>query len=278
MPGGRGGERAFSTTEPTARYGINMVGLRSRLGILSETFSYLTFKDRIRAARRFVEEICNYAQQHGTDIRKATADADAVPIAGQEIGIVTQRGRPVKSADPVQILMTELTTEKNPYTGRDMRLRLDVRKPEMMYEYLTFEPEETTIAPRAYLVPPPPALRLAQDRLEAHGITFTKLGQDLTLKGEQFRIESSTLAEREYEGHRARTITGKWEPADLTVPAGTLVVPGNQPLGRLAVILLEPRSVDSLSAWGLLEDVLARATPPQIFPITRTREAVAGIK
>ena len=49
----------FTTTEPTARYGVNMVGLRNRLGILSETFSYLPFQDRIKAARRFVEEICN---------------------------------------------------------------------------------------------------------------------------------------------------------------------------------------------------------------------------
>jgi hypothetical protein len=273
MPAGRGGapaERAFYTTEPTARYGVNMVGLRNRLGILSETFSYLTFQDRIKAARRFVEEICNYAQMHSAEIIKATADADRQSIAGQEIGL---RGKAVKSADQVDILMTELTTEKNPYTGQMMRRRLDVRKPEQMYQYISFEASETTVAPRAYLVP---ALRYTQDRLEAHGITFTKLDQPLTIKGEQFRIESSTQAEREYEGHRARTLTGKWEPAELNVPAGTLVVPVDQPLGRLALMLLEPRSEDCLAAWALMEDAMAQQ--PQFYPVMRTSEALPAIR
>ncbi len=273
VPGGRSGapaERAFTTTEPTARYGVNMVGLRNRLGILSETFSYLPFQDRIKAARRFVEEICNYAQMHSAEIIQATSDADRQSIVGREVGL---RGRAVKSAEQVEILLTELTTEKNPYTGQMMRRRLDVRRPEKMYQYISFEASETTIAPRVYFVP---ALRFAQDRLEVHGITFSKLDQALAIKGEQFRIESSTQVEREYEGHRARTLTGKWEPAELNVPAGTLMVPVDQPLGRLVLMLLEPRSEDCLAAWGLMEDVLAQQPP--LYPVLRTSEAVPAIR
>lgn len=285
--GGRGElttEPYFSTTEPTARYGINMVGLRNRLGILSETYSYMTFKDRIMAARRFVEEICNYAQLHSADIIKATADADHQSIVGQETAL---RGKPVKSEEQVDFLMGEVTTEKNPYTGGTMRRRLDVSKPVRISQFISFEASESTVAPRFYLVPPQsapggatppsPTLRYAQDRLEAHGVAFTKLQQPITIKGEQFRFESSTLSDREYEGHRARTITGKWEPADLTVPAGTLVVPVDQPLGRLALMLLEPRSEDSLAYWGLLDDVLERQKP-QVYPIMRTLEAIPGAK
>jgi hypothetical protein len=59
------------------------------------------------------------------------------------------------------------------------------------------------------------------------------------------------------------------------VPAGTLVVPIDQPLGRLALELLEPRSGDSLAAWGLLDDILERQKP-QIYPILRTSERVSG--
>ncbi len=271
MPGGRGPvstEPAFYTTEPTARYGINMVGLRNRMGILSETFSYMPFQDRIRAARRFVEEICSYAQLHSAELIKAAADADRQSIVGKEIAL---RGKAVKSPEPFDLLMTELVTEKNPYTGQNMRRRTDARNPVKVAQYISFEASESTIAPRAYLVP---ATRYAQDRLEAHGIPFTKLDQALTIKGEQFRIESMTVAEREYEGHKARTINGKWEPADLSVPAGTLVISLDQPLGRLALVLLEPRSEDSLAAWGLMEDVLAQNPP--IYPIMRTAEAVSG--
>ncbi len=271
MPGARGPvstEPLFTTTDCTARYGINMIGLRNRLGILSETFSYLTFQDRIKAARRFVEEIVNYAQLHGAEIRKATDDADKQSIVGQQIGL---RGSLVKSPEKFDLLLTELTTVKNPYTGQSMRQSTGVRNPVKVDQYISFEASESTIAPRAYLVP---ATRYAQDRLEAHGIPFTKLDRALTIKGEQFRIESTTVAEREYEGHKARTINGKWEPADLNVPAGTLVISLDQPLGRLALMLLEPRSEDSLAAWSLMEDVLAQN--PQIYPIMRTAEAVSG--
>jgi hypothetical protein len=246
-----------------------MVGLRNRLGILSETYSYLTFQDRIKAARRFVEEIINYAAQHGTEIRKATETADKQSIVGQEIAL---RGTLVKSPDQFDLLLNELTNVKNPYTGRPMRSSTGVRNSVKVDQYISFGTSESTIAPRAYLVP---VTAYVQERLEAHGIPFTKLDQPITLKGEQFRIESSTLAASAYEGHTARTLTGKWEPADLSVPAGTLVVPIDQPLGRLALELFEPRSEDSLAAWGLLDDILERQKP-QIYPILRTSEAVSG--
>jgi hypothetical protein len=167
--------------------------------------------------------------------------------------------------------MGEVTTERNPYTGAMMRRRLDVRKPEKMFEYTWFEAAESTSAPRAYLVPA--SLRLVVDRLEAHGIKFTALTAEGSLNGERFRIESSTVAEREFQGHRARTLTGKWEPAELTVPAGTIVVPVDQPLGRLVVLLLEPRSDDSLAAWNLMDEVLEKKRPPH-YPVSRTDAAV----
>jgi hypothetical protein len=271
MPGARGPvstEPLFTTTDCTARYGVNMIGLRNRLGILSEAFSYLTFQDRIKATRRFVEEIVNYSQLHGAEIRKATEDADKQSIAGQQIGL---RGSLARSPEKFDLLLTELTTVKNPYTGQSMRQSTGVRKPVKVDQYISFEASESTIAPRAYLVP---ANRFVLDRLEAHGIAFTRLEQPLTVKGEQFRIESTSVADREYEGHRARTITGKWEPADLNVPAGTLVISVDQKLGRLALMLLEPRSEDCFAAWGLMEDLMGQN--PQIYPIVRTNETVAG--
>jgi hypothetical protein len=271
MPGGRGPvstEPLFTTTDCTARYGINMVGLRNRLGILSEAFSYLTFQDRIKATRRFVEEIVNYAQLHAAEIRQATDDADKLSIVGRQVAV---RGSLVKSPEKFDLLLTDLTTVKNPYTGQSMRQSTGVRRPVKVDQYILFEASENTTAPGAYLVP---ASRFVVDRLEAHGVAFTRLEQPLTVKGEQFRIESTTVAEREYEGHRARAITGKWEPADLNVPAGTLVVNVNQALGRLVFMLLEPRSEDSFACWGLMEDLFSQN--PQIYPIMRTNEAITG--
>jgi hypothetical protein len=61
--------------------------------------------------------------------------------------------------------------------------------------------------------------------------------------------------------------------AEEAIPAGTLVVPSNQPLGRLLVLLLEPRSEDSLAAWNLMDEVLEKQKP-QFYPVWRTAEAI----
>ncbi len=59
-----------------------------------------------------------------------------------------------------------------------------------------------------------------------------------------------------------------WDPADLD---RALYIPLDQPLGRLAFYLLDPRSTDSLVFWGAFHSALIRGDgmwgePPR-FPI-----------
>ncbi len=114
------------------------------------------------------------------------------------------------------------------------------------------------------------------DRLEAHGIRFLRTEKDQIIKGERFKIESSTLAEREYQGtHKMRTLTGKWEATEQTLPAGSLVIPMDQPLARLAFLLFDPRSDDGFMAWNILDAALGGTPAPEYYPILRTMEVVA---
>ena len=114
------------------------------------------------------------------------------------------------------------------------------------------------------------------DRLEAHGIRYFKTSKEMTLKAERFKIESSTIAEAEYQGtHKLRTLTGAWEATEQTVPAGSVVVPMDQPLARLAFILFDARSDDGLMAWNILDPVLGATPAPPFYPVLRTMETVA---
>jgi hypothetical protein len=58
-----------------------------------------------------------------------------------------------------------------------------------------------------------------------------------------------------------------YELADATLPAGTRMVPVDQPLGRLVFTLLEPRSDDGLVTWNVLDEALDDA---DIYPIVRS--------
>jgi hypothetical protein len=298
----RQGERAWTGDLELykPRYTHTYFGMRNRIGILSETYSYATFEDRIKADYWFVEEIINYAATHGPAIRKATADADAESIIGTPQMV---RGKLVKLPEPVLAVLADVVEEQNPYVpDRPMRRRLNgSERTETMPHYGIVEPVETSIAPRAYVLPalpdapgptappgaPPrfaagPNARLMAsviDRLTAHGIRFYKTSREMPLKAERFTIASSQQEQREYQGtHKLRTLTGAWEATDQIVPAGSLVVPMDQPLARLAFILFDARSDDGLMAWNILDPVLAATPAPQYYPVLRTMETVAKLE
>jgi len=254
-------ERAWYTYGHEGRYNTNYIGLRNRLGILSEAYAYASFEERIRASLYFVEEIANYAYRHASEIRRLAAQADAASVVGQKLAL---RAKMQRSEKPVQILLGEVEKKKNPYSGELILERKDVRKPEMLHEYERFVATETEIAPKAYIIPSD--LKIAIDRIEAHGIRYRVLETSQTLPVQKFRIDSVHTAEREYQQHKAQTLFGAYESHTETLPAGTILVPVDQPLGRLVFYLLEPRSDDGLVQWGLLHKELEEA---KFYPIWR---------
>jgi len=298
----RGGVRAWygdlDLYKP--RYTHTYFGLRNRIGILSETYSYATFEDRIKAAYRFVEEIVNFAARKGEAIRKVTTDADLESIIGQPQAV---RGRLVQVGEPVPIVLATTVEERNPYVpDRPLRRRVNGSENiEVMPHHGLIEGTETSIAPRAFVIaapdpawsapataaparPGPPfgrprnpvALLMSSviDRLEAHGVKFFQTEAAATIKVERFRIESSTLEEREFEGHKLRTLTGAWQPHEESLREGALVIPMDQPLARLAFLLLDPRSDDGLMAWNILDPVLGQSPAPEFYPALRTTETI----
>jgi len=106
----------------------------------------------------------------------------------------------------------------------------------------------------------------AIERLEAHGLRMARLDRDSELEVETFRVDSTRVAEREYQGHRLRETWGAWEAGTELILAGDVIVPVGQPLGRLLVLLLEPRSDDGLAAWNFFE---AGPDGPLDYPVRR---------
>ena len=256
-------ERVWSTVEDLPRYTHNYWGLRNRFGILSETYSYLTFQERIQTVSRFVEEILNFAHSNAARIRKVAQDADSRSLIGSRVSL---RSRLKRSAAKAEVLMGGVADETNPVSGQRMLRRLDVRNPEQMWLDAAFEPTESERVPSAYYIPP--ALTTVIERLRDHGIRLERIDRQATLRLEEFRIETTQVATQAFEGHQARTVTGAYEPVERTITPGFYRVPMNQPLARLAFYLMEPRSNDGLLTWNFLDDALKDA---KSYPILRTR-------
>lgn len=73
-----------------------------------------------------------------------------------------------------------------------------------------------------------------------------------------YRLVEPKLAERTFEGRVGLSTTTTTETRRQSFPAGSVRVPTDQPLGELAMALLEPASGDSFLQWGFFAEVLER--------------------
>lgn len=119
------------------------------------------------------------------------------------------------------------------------------------------EPVETVTLPQAWWVPA--GQDAVIDRLTLHGIRFERLNAPRTLTLDRARLIDPKLSSPRDARIPLETKV-RHEDVTETLPAGSVRVPADQPLGLLAAALLEPESQDSFLAWGFFPEILA--APP----------------
>ena len=132
-------------------------------------------------------------------------------------------------------------------------------------------PSASTRRPRAYYVPP--HLGDIVDRLRRHGILVEDVTAAFPLRATRTHLDVAkviggrheagivgTSSAQVLEGH-VRVDAGKvrQDTVTVTIPAGTVRVPVDQPLGDLAIVLLEAESPDSFFQWGFMLSVFHEA-------------------
>jgi hypothetical protein len=115
-------------------------------------------------------------------------------------------------------------------------------------------PAASVKPPRAYWIPP--AWTEVIERLEIHGIALERIDAPARKTVEIYRILEPELDENPFEGHVRVAAEYSRKVAEWDFPAGSVRVPVDQPLGELAVLLLEPRSPDSFFQWGFFLETL----------------------
>jgi len=110
--------------------------------------------------------------------------------------------------------------------------------------------------PSAYYIPP--QWDEVIERLNIHGIRMTRLEAPTQLSVEQYRLSQPTFSVKDYEGRQRVSAQAVLSPIDTLLPAGTVKIETRQPLGDLAILLLEPQSPDSLLQWGFFNPIFTR--------------------
>ena len=108
--------------------------------------------------------------------------------------------------------------------------------------------------PKAYWIPA--AWQDVIDRLAVHGIRFERISQPGTMNVRMYRMSAVKPGTELYEGRVPVTATATPEKRSERFAAGSVRVPTDQPLGDLAMLLLEPASPDSFFQWGFFNSIL----------------------
>ena len=110
--------------------------------------------------------------------------------------------------------------------------------------------------PTAYYVPP--QWTEVIERLSIHGIRMTTISKPSTQKLQQYQLSQPKFGNADYEGHQRVKATLSSQTIEATLPTGTVRIDTEQPLGDLAILLLEPQSPDSLFQWGFFNPIFTR--------------------
>ncbi|CAN5357322.1 M14 family metallopeptidase [soil metagenome] len=255
------------TYDPRPRFGTNYLGLRGRVSILIEAFSHDPFAQRVASTRAFVSELLSLLAERSDrlrELRRTPADGPASPVP--------IRSRLTEHPDTSAVVAERLapdpdSTPDEPGVPPGVR-RTGVYDTLRLPIHDRFEATLTVEPPSAYLLPPSEAAAVRVLRL--HGVRVEELAEPRMIEGEAFAIDSLERAEQPFQGHREVRLTGSWERVRREVPPGWYRVPVAQPLGTVAVYLLEPESDDGLVTWNFFDAAIAAG---KMFPVLRERAA-----
>src|SRR5688572_18484710 len=174
------GDTTWRTFDHRPRFGNNYVGLRNRLAILSEAYSYLDFRGRVRVTEVFVEECLRAVAANAARITALTAQVDNETRSLSGAFGVEFRMTPLSA--PVDILVGDVSKELNPRSGREMLVMSAKSMPVRMKDYGTFVATRSVALPAGWLIPRPhvEAARYAAaiDRLRWHGLRIHTVSAD----------------------------------------------------------------------------------------------------
>jgi len=228
--------------------------------VLSEAYSHDPFLRRIAVTYDFVAELLSFVAANADDIVDLSREA-ATRTTGWGNDPATARQIPIRStieskySGPVRVEDVVRTGDTVRYeAGLPLGVRRTggVRTIEMPV-YDRFAPSLSVAFPFAYAFPRDVGDSLVK-RLVMHGVLVDQLDRPLETPVTTFTIDSTSVAAQPFQKHRERRLFGTWGASTpRTLPEGTYLVRTGQPLGILAIYLLEPLSDDGFVDWNVLD-------------------------
>jgi hypothetical protein len=228
----------------------DMVGMAA---LLVENHSLKNFRRRVLGTYVLLESTLKILARDGAALKAAVAQDKAARAPTLPAGW-TLGEKPVREVEFLPVAHEKFTS---PASGQEeIRWLGRAAKPIMvpLYEEV---PTLHLRRPTAYWVPAHKSDVI--ERLAAHGMMMETLKEARSVNVEMLRLPEAKHDATPFEG-RFMAMAGKVETErrEEWFPPGSVRVPTDQPLGNLAMILLEPESEDSFFTWGFFPEILQR--------------------
>lgn len=259
------------------RYSTEYMGLRGKIGILVESYSYASYQRRIDASYLFVDaclkQLTDNAKRLQTQLDKKL---DAAPksvalqakIISDEVPTIAKGYSWAKKAAKTKVGDAVVEEDDDHEHGAAVDLNKSTfpspkdRKRKSELAPMDFEVQLLNVGTATLSVDAPEYYFVAADnawaagRLRMHGIRMSWLDTSTasslgTPTVSQYRITSKS-DQPEFQKHMMRKVTVETESVEWK-PSPGWIISTKQPLGVLATYLLEPHSDDSLAVWNFFD-------------------------
>ncbi|MGH7494352.1 MAG: M14 family metallopeptidase [bacterium] len=218
--------------------------------LLIENHSLKPYKQRVLGTYVLLESALRTLAQGATTLRAALGEDRSRRM--QDITLTWRV--PQRPPEMMELLSVESLLLHSKITGSDYVQWTGKPITQKVPLALMNEPASSVRRPKAYWIPP--AWPEVIQRLANHGIQMERIAASREIEVEMYRIHDAKLADQPFEGHVNVTGTPTLEPRRQKFPAGSVRISTDQPLGTLAVLLLEPGSPDSFFQWGFFLEIL----------------------
>lgn len=233
------------------RYSTEYMGLRGRIAILSEAYSYVSYKTRVQASKAFISQCLQHFHRDADKVREVTRKARRA---------IVEREGDVPLAAKVASFDKNFTVKG--YEGNETKVHKDYQ----VSFWGQFKATKSVNRPFAYLLPD--HLTRVVRRLRLHGIEVERLRADKTLQVVVPNLKTLRRGRR-FENHALMTATAEFQSVKKTVKKGSYLIRVGQPLGQLIVTLLEAESADSLLTWNFFDHCVKAGKD---FPVWRVMD------
>lgn len=233
------------------RYSTEYLGIRGRIGILSESYSYADYRTRVLASREFVRQCVEASLSRADQISRllGAIEESAVSVAGSELPLNAVLG-------PFEQKVTVLGRVPGTEEPRDYEVEYWGR----------YEATKRVTVPVAYVLPEadPEVVR----NLRNHGVRLMVLQRAVRVPVVVRRVVSLERSAMAFQQHHLVQLQTEDVREERELGAGAVIVRTSQPLGRLAAWLLEPESSDGLVTWNFFDERLREGGEYPVFSVT----------